>query len=133
MNLGNAGMQSSQDGGLHLESDIIHEILLGQHKLSQLHGCRVTYQVLTENVKNSAEKAKSVHCRTPNAGRRKVETTWMTDLQTEEPQAVLTLMGLYMQEVVDLINSREYEEPGQIQGQAKVNGQTGLRSTLAEQ
>jgi hypothetical protein len=37
-----------------------------------------------------------------------------------------------MQEVEDLINSREYEELGQTQGQAKVNGQTGLRSTSAE-
>ena len=109
MNLGNAGMQSSQDGGLHLESDITHEILPGQHKLSQPHGCRVTYQVLTENVKSSAERAKSVRCRTPNAGRRMVETTWMTDLQTEEPQAALTLPGPYMQEVVDLTNNRESE------------------------
>ena len=126
-------MQSSQDAGLHRESDIIHETLQGQHKLSQPLDCRATYQVLTENVKSSAEKAKSVRCRTPNAGRRMVETTWMTDLQTEEPQAVLTLLGPYMQEVEDLISSREYEELGQTQGQAKVNGQTGLRSTLAEQ
>ena len=133
MNLGNAGMQSSQDGGLHPESDIIHEILLGQHKLSQLHGCRVTYQVLTENVKNSAEKAKSVHCRTPNAGRRKVETTWMTDLQTEEPQAVQTPLDQCMREVVDQTNNRESEELGQTRGQAKANGQIGRRSTLAEQ
>ena len=133
MNLGNAGMQSSQDDGLHLESDIIHEILLGQHKLSQPHGCRVTYQVLTENVKNSAEKAKSVHCRTPNAGRRKVETTWMTDLQTEEPQAVQTPLDQCMREVVDLTNSRESEELGQTREQAKANGQIGRHSTLAEQ
>ena len=133
MNLGNAGMQFNQDDGLHLESGIIHEILLGQHKLSQLHGCRATYQVLTENDKNSAEKVKSVHCRTPNAGRRMVETTWMTDLQTEEPQAVLTLLGLYMQEVVDLTNSRESEELGQTREQAKANGQIGRHSTLAEQ
>ena len=102
-------MQSSQDEGLHLESDIIHEILQGQQKLNQPLDCRATYLVLTENVKSSAERAKSVRCRTPNAGRRMVETTWMSDLQTEEPQAVLTLLGLYMQEVVDLINSREYE------------------------
>jgi hypothetical protein len=67
------------------------------------------FQAPTVSAKNSAEKAKSLHCRTPNAGRRKVETTWMTDLQTEEPQAVLTLLGLYMQEVVDPINSQEYE------------------------
>ena len=126
-------MQSSQDDGLHLESDIIHEILLGQHKLSQPHSCRVTYQVLTENVKNSAEKAKSVHCRTPNAGRRKVETTWMTDLQTEEPQAAQTPLDQCMREVVDLTNSRESEELGQTRGQAKANGQIGRRSTLAEQ
>ena len=126
-------MQSSQDDVLHLESDIIHETLLGQHKLSQPHGCRATYQVPTENVKSSAERAKSVRCRTPNAGRRMVETTWTNDLQTEEPQAMLTLLALYTQEVVDLISSREDEELGQTQGQAKVNGQTGLRSTLAEQ
>jgi hypothetical protein len=102
-------MQSSQDGGLHLESDIIHETLLGQHKLSQPLDCRATCQDLTENVTSSAERAKSVRCRTPNAGRRMVETTWLTDLQTEEPQAALTLLGLYMQEVMDLTNSREYE------------------------
>ena len=126
-------MQSSQDGGLHLESDIIHETLPGQHKLSQLHGCRVTYQVLTESVKNSAEKAKSVHCRTPNAGRRKVEITWMTDLQTEEPQAVQIPLDQYMQEDVDLTNSQESEEPGQTREQAKANGQIGRHSTLAEQ
>ena len=126
-------MQSSQDAGSHRESDIIHETLQGQRMLSKPLDCRATYQVLTENVKSSAERAKSVRCRTPNAGRRMVETTWMSDLQTEEPQAVLTLLGLYMQEVVDLINSREYEELGQTQGQAKVNGQTGLRSTSAEQ
>ena len=126
-------MQSSQDEGLHLESDIIHETLQGQHKLSQPLDCRATCQVLTENVKSSAEKAKSVRCRTPNAGRRMVETTWMTDLQTEDPQAVRTLLGPYMHEVEDLISSREHDALGQAQGQAKVNGQTGPRSTLAEQ
>ena len=102
-------MQSSQDAGSHRESDIIHETLPGQHKLSQLPDCRTTYQDLTENVKSSAEKAKSVHCRTPKAGRLMVDTTWMSGLQTEEPQAALTLLGLYTQEVVDLTNSREYE------------------------
>ena len=132
MNLGNADMQSSQDDGLHLESDIIHEILLGQHKLSQLHGCRATYQVLTENDKNSAEKVKSVHCRTPNAGRRKVETTWMTDLQTEEPQAAHILLDQCMREVVDLINSQEFGELGQTREQASAKGQTGQPLTLAE-
>ena len=133
MNLGNAGMQSSQDVGLHLESDIIHEILLGQHKLSQLHGCRATYQVLTENDNNSAEKVKSVHCRTPNAGRQKVETTWMTDLQTEEPQAVQIPRDQCMQEDVDLINNQESEGLGQTREQAKVNGQIGQHLRLAEQ
>ena len=109
MNLDNAGMQFSQDDGLHLESDIIHEIPLGQHKLSQLHGCRAMYQVLTENDKNSAEKVKSVHCRTPNAGRLMAETTWMTDLPTVEQKAAPTRLGPHMQEVEDLISSREYE------------------------
>ena len=126
-------MQSSQDAGSRRESDIIHETLQGQHKLSQPLDCRATYQVLTGNVKSSAEKAKSVRCRTPNAGRRMGETTWMDDLQTEEPQAVRTLLGLHTQEVVDLTNSRESEELGQARGQAKVNGQVGRRSTLAEQ
>ena len=133
MNLDNAGMQFSPDDVLHLESDIIHEILLGQHKLSQQHGCRATYQVLTENDKNSAEKAKSVHCRTPNAGRRKVETMWMTDHQTEEPQAVQTPLDQCMREVVDQANNRESEELGQIREQAKANGQIGPHSTLAGQ
>jgi hypothetical protein len=34
---------------------------------------------------------------------------------------VLTLLGLYMQEVVGLINSREYEDLGQTQGQARLD------------
>ena len=126
-------MQSSQDAGSRRESDIIHVILQGQHKLSQPLDCRATFQAPMESVKSSAEKAKSVHCRTPNAGRRKVETTWMTDLQTEEPQAVQTPLDQCMREVVDLTNSRESEELGQTRGQAKANGQIGRRSTLAEQ
>ena len=101
-------MQSSQDAGSRRESDIIHETLQGQHKLSQPLDCRATYQVLTENVKSLAEKAKSVRCRTPNAGRRMAETTWMTDLPTVEQQAAPTRRGLHMQEVEDLISNREY-------------------------
>ena len=107
--LGNADMQSSQDAGSRRESDIIHETLQGQHKLSQPLDCRATYRVLTENFKSSAEKAKNVRCRTPNAGRRMAEITWMTDLPTGEQQAAPTRLRPRMQEVEDMISSREYE------------------------
>ena len=102
-------MQFSEDAGLHHESVITHEILRGQHKLSQPLDCRVTFQAPTVSAKSSAEKAKSVHCRTPNAGRLMAKTTWMTDLPTVEQQAVPTRLGLHTQEVEDLISNREYE------------------------
>ncbi len=57
----------------------------------------------------------------------------MTDLQTKEPQAVLTPLGQCTRVVVDLTNSRESAELGQTRGQAKVNGQIGLHSILAGQ
>ena len=95
--LGNADMQPSQDAGSRRESDIIHETLQGQHRLSQPRDCRVTFQALMESVKSSAEKAKSVHCRSPNAGRLMAETTWMTDLPTVGQQAVPTRLGLHTQ------------------------------------
>ena len=102
-------MQSSQDAGSHHESVIIHEILLGQHRLSQQLGCRVTFQAPTVSAKNSAEKAKSKLCRTPNAGRLMAMTTWMTALPTVEQQAAPTRLGLHMREVANLIINREYE------------------------
>ena len=101
-------MQSSPDAGSHRESDTIQETLQGQHKLSQPLDCRATCQVLTENVKGSAEKAKIVRCRTPNAGRLMAETTWTIDFPTVEQQAAPTRLGPHMQEVEDPISSREY-------------------------
>ena len=119
-------MQLSQDAGLHQESVIIHEILRGQHTLSQQLGCRVMFQAPTVSAKNSAEKAKSEHCRTPNAGRLAAKTTWTTDLLTVEQQAAPTRLE-------DLTSNREYEEPGQTQEQAQANSQTGLLSILVGQ
>jgi hypothetical protein len=98
-------MQSSPDAGSRRESDIIHETLQGQLKLSQPLDCRATFQAPTESVKSSAEKAKSVHCRTPNAGRLMAETTWMSDLPTVEQQAALTRLGPRMQEVEEKCTS----------------------------
>ena len=126
-------MQSSQDAGSRRDSDIIHETLQGQHRLSQPLDCRVRFQAPTVSVNSFAEKAKSVHCRTPNAGRLMADIMWMTDLPTVEQQAVPTRLGPHTQGVEDLISSREYEELGQTQGLVQVNSQTGLRSTSAEQ
>ena len=122
-------MQFSQDVGLHQESVIIHKILPGQHRLSQQLDCRVTFQAPTVSAKNSAEKSKNVHCRTPDAGRLMANTTWMTDLPTVEQQAVPTRLGPHMGEVEDLIINQEYEELGQTQGQVQANSQTGPLST----
>ena len=94
-------MQSSQDAGSHHESVIIHEILLGQHRLSQQLDCRVTFQAPTVSAKNSAEKVKSERCRTPDAGRLMAKTAWMIDPQTVEQQAVQTRLGPFMREVED--------------------------------
>ena len=68
-------MQFSQGAGLHQESVIIRDIVLGQHRLGQQLDCRVTFQAPTVSTNNSAEKEKSEHCRTPDAGRLMAKPT----------------------------------------------------------
>ena len=118
-------MQCSLDEDSRQELVITQEILLGQHKLSQQLDCRVTFQAPTMSAKSSAEKEKSEHCRTPDAGSLMVNTTLMIDLQTVEQQAVQIRVGSCMREVEDPTSNHVYEEPGQIREQAQANSQTG--------
>ena len=115
------------------ESDIIHETLQGQHRLSQPLDCRVTFQAPTASANNSAGKAKSERCRTADAGRLMANTTLMIYLQTVEQQVAQSLLGPCMREVEDPTSNHVYEDPGQIREQAQVNSQSGLLSTLVGQ
>ena len=133
MNLDNAGMQSSQDDGLHLESDIIHEILLGQRKLSQQLDYRVTFQAPMVSAKNSAEKEKTERSRTPDAGRLMVNSTLMIDYQIVEQLVAQTQPGPCTREVADLTFNPVSEELGQTQERVQANSQIGPHLTLKEQ
>ena len=97
-----ADMQCSLDEDSRPKLVITQEILLGQRKLSQQLDCRVTFQAPTVSAKSSAEKVKSEHCRTPDAGRLMVKITSMIDYQIVEQQVAQTQPGPCTQEVADL-------------------------------